>query len=84
MRGEGTLFRKWKRTSSRSLEAEAAVVESDSPTTAPIPNIDQDSFQWTPIIIFQTILLFLVAGLAEIGGGWLVWQTIREGKPAWW
>ena len=28
--------------------------------------------------------LFLAAGLAEIGGGWLVWQSVRENKPAWW
>ncbi len=24
--------------------------------------------------------LFMLAGLAEIGGGWLVWQWIREGR----
>ncbi|CAE8688195.1 unnamed protein product, partial [Polarella glacialis] len=24
------------------------------------------------------------AGLAEIGGGWLVWQACREDKPKWW
>jgi small multidrug resistance family-3 protein len=28
----------------------------------------------------QTILLYIVAGLAEIGGGWLVWQWLREGR----
>lgn len=28
--------------------------------------------------------LFLAAGLAEIGGGYLVWLWIREGKPLWW
>jgi small multidrug resistance family-3 protein len=28
----------------------------------------------------QTILLYILAGLAEIGGGWLVWQWLREGK----
>ena len=22
--------------------------------------------------------------IAEIGGGWLVWQAVREGKPWWW
>ena len=33
--------------------------------------------------IIRTILLFLVAGLAEIGGGWLIWQWLREGKSAW-
>ncbi|HET7628078.1 MAG TPA: YnfA family protein [Bacillales bacterium] len=27
----------------------------------------------------KAILLFLLAGLAEIGGGWLVWLWLREG-----
>lgn len=27
--------------------------------------------------------LFLLAGLCEIGGGWLVWQWLREGRPGW-
>ena len=27
--------------------------------------------------------LFVVAGLAEIVGGWLVWQWLREGKAIW-
>lgn len=26
-------------------------------------------------------LLFAPAKLAEIGGGWLVWQWLREGRP---
>ncbi|WP_110928675.1 YnfA family protein [Bacillus massiliglaciei] len=29
----------------------------------------------------MAIVLFLAAGLAEIGGGYLIWQTLREGKP---
>ena len=29
------------------------------------------------------ILLFLLAGLAEIGGGYLVWLWLRESKPYW-
>ncbi|PRS78709.1 MULTISPECIES: YnfA family protein [unclassified Bacillus (in: firmicutes)] len=29
-----------------------------------------------------TIFLFLLAGLAEIGGGYLVWLWLREAKPA--
>lgn len=33
--------------------------------------------------IIRTILLFVVAGLAEIGGGWLVWQWLREGRGVW-
>lgn len=32
----------------------------------------------------QTIVLYLLAGLAEIGGGWLVWQWLREGRPLLW
>ena len=31
----------------------------------------------------RTISLYLLAGLAEIGGGWLVWQWLREGKGLW-
>ncbi|WIA09403.1 hypothetical protein OEZ85_008808 [Tetradesmus obliquus] len=29
----------------------------------------------------MTCALFVFAGLAEIGGGWLVWQTVRNKKP---
>ncbi|MBU7594982.1 YnfA family protein [Metabacillus halosaccharovorans] len=31
--------------------------------------------------MFMTILIFLLAGLAEIGGGYLIWLWLREGKP---
>lgn len=30
-----------------------------------------------------TIILFILAGVAEIGGGYLVWLWLREGKPYW-
>jgi small multidrug resistance family-3 protein len=33
-----------------------------------------------PIPTLQTIALYILAGLAEIGGGWLVWQALREGR----
>jgi small multidrug resistance family-3 protein len=32
--------------------------------------------------LFTVILLFLLAGLAEIGGGYLIWLWLREGKSA--
>ncbi|HLO12882.1 MAG TPA: YnfA family protein [Pseudoneobacillus sp.] len=32
----------------------------------------------------NSIILFILAGLAEIGGGYLVWLSIREGKPFYW
>jgi small multidrug resistance family-3 protein len=28
----------------------------------------------------QTIALYILAGLAEIGGGWLMWQWLRNGR----
>ncbi|RUT31802.1 YnfA family protein [Paenibacillus zeisoli] len=30
-----------------------------------------------------SILIFMIAGLAEIGGGYLIWLWLRESKPAW-
>lgn len=30
--------------------------------------------------ILRSLILFVLAGLAEIGGGWLVWQWLREGR----
>jgi small multidrug resistance family-3 protein len=33
--------------------------------------------------ILRAIGLFILAGLAEIGGGYLVWRWLREGAP-WW
>lgn len=35
-------------------------------------------------LVFRSLLLFLVAGVCEIGGGWLVWKWIRDGRPIWW
>jgi len=34
--------------------------------------------------IVSSVFLFLVAGLCEIGGGWLIWQWLREGRKFSW
>ena len=34
--------------------------------------------------ISYSVALFIVAGLCEIGGGWLVWQRLREGRGSAW
>ena len=34
-------------------------------------------------MLAQSLLLFVLAGLAEIGGGYLMWLWLREGRP-WW
>jgi len=31
----------------------------------------------------KSTFYFVLAGLCEIGGGYLVWLWLREGKPAW-
>jgi small multidrug resistance family-3 protein len=35
------------------------------------------------MVIATSVVLFLVAGLFEIAGGYLVWQWWRNGEP-WW
>lgn len=34
-------------------------------------------------MLVRSVLLFALAGLAEIGGGYLMWLWLREGRP-WW
>ncbi|OPY58431.1 MAG: hypothetical protein A4E57_04853 [Syntrophorhabdaceae bacterium PtaU1.Bin034] len=35
------------------------------------------------ITTIKSICYFVLAGLCEIGGGYLVWLWLREGKPPW-
>ena len=42
---------------------------------------------WTPLAVAASLALFLAAALAEVGGGWLVWQGVvkpRRPHPAAW
>jgi len=56
------------------------------------PKEEEESFEWTTLTIFQSIAVFLLAGVAEIFGGWMVWVAVRgitdgEGnttKKPWW
>ncbi|WP_391209852.1 YnfA family protein [Psychrobacillus sp. L4] len=34
--------------------------------------------------MFYAIIVFIFAGLAEIGGGYLIWLWLRESKPVYW
>lgn len=36
------------------------------------------------MIILRTVVLFILAAVAEIGGAWLVWQGWRENRGVWW
>ena len=33
---------------------------------------------WTPGAVAVSVTLFVLAGVCEVGGGWLVWQACRE------
>lgn len=33
--------------------------------------------------ILQSILIFILAGICEIGGGYLLWLSVKEGKSIW-
>lgn len=35
------------------------------------------------MVIAKSLLFFLIAGLCEIAGGYLVWLWLREGKSLW-
>jgi small multidrug resistance family-3 protein len=34
--------------------------------------------------LLRSTALFVLAGACEIGGGWLVWKWLRDGRPGWW
>jgi small multidrug resistance family-3 protein len=34
----------------------------------------------SPLVVFGSLALFVLAGLCEIGGGYLVWLWLREGR----
>jgi small multidrug resistance family-3 protein len=33
--------------------------------------------------IVRSLFIFILAGLCEIGGGYLIWLWLKEGKPMW-
>jgi len=33
--------------------------------------------------IVRSLSVFVLAGLCEIGGGYLIWISLRDGRPAW-
>ncbi len=39
-----------------------------------------ESSHWTPATIALTIFLFILAGIFEVGGGYLVWIGVRQKK----
>ena len=49
---------------------------------APLP---QEALEYgSDVAVARSILLFILAAFAEIGGAWLVWQGWREHRGLWW
>ena len=36
------------------------------------------------VAVTRSVILFVLAGICEIGGGWLIWKWLRDHKPGWW
>lgn len=36
---------------------------------------------WTPLSVVQSVAVFAISAVFEIGGGWFVWKAVREHKP---
>jgi small multidrug resistance family-3 protein len=34
--------------------------------------------------VVRSLGLFVLAGVCEIGGGWLMWKALRDGRPPLW
>jgi small multidrug resistance family-3 protein len=34
--------------------------------------------------VLRSLSLFVVAGVCEIAGGWMIWKWARDGWPGWW
>eukprot|EP00878_Enallax_costatus_P010885 GHUV01011368.1.p1 GENE.GHUV01011368.1~~GHUV01011368.1.p1 ORF type:complete len:166 (+),score=48.12 GHUV01011368.1:132-629(+) len=48
---------------------------------SPVAAAAKGAVRWTAVKVVASCGIFILAGLAEIGGGWLVWQTVRNKKP---
>ena len=62
-------------------------VEGPGTSSQPVAEAQAEAghiFRWTPRTVSQSLLLFLIAAVFEVGGGWLIWQSIRAGRPWWW
>ena len=76
--------------SSGSLRGEAASSDAfrsaraSSDTPEDEPGRAASDTKMDPAATYAVIVaLFFAAGVLEIGGGWMWWQALREGKP-WW
>jgi hypothetical protein len=61
---------------STTIEGVIDVVETTNNINDSLSESESDVFKWTWVTIIQSIVLFLLAGVAEIIGGWMVWYVV--------
>jgi small multidrug resistance family-3 protein len=42
-----------------------------------------NSKEKTMAYFIKSIMIFILAGLCEIGGGYMIWLWLKDGKPSW-
>jgi len=68
-----------------SQPAVMAALATLPPPSAPVPSpLLRGALHSSGATAAVGVAVYLLAGLCEIGGGWLVWQALRCGKPRWW
>src|SRR6266850_145898 len=72
-----------RRTTTRSTQAFARdrVGTKRMIPCRPVTNLGGDRAM-SPFLVVTSVALFVLAGLCEIGGGYLVWLWLREGRSA--
>mmetsp|Transcript_16363 Transcript_16363/g.22551 ORF Transcript_16363/g.22551 Transcript_16363/m.22551 type:complete len:149 (-) Transcript_16363:252-698(-) len=64
--------------------AETAIVQTNTNSTNYLETATADNnSKWTVATIFISIALFILAGIFEVGGGYLVWIGVREKRLPW-
>lgn len=74
-------------SSNGTVNLDSAVLPTSQPSSLDTAVKDDASLEWTASAIVQSIVLFGVAGVCEILGGWMVWMALRGnsgGKRPWW
>ena len=59
------------------MSIESKTQQHSSEYTATTATTASTSFEWDTITILQSIAIFVLAALAEIMGGWLIWVAVR-------
>lgn len=65
------------RERSRVINKEPQHKETVAVDARTMGNSEDDAFEWTTTAIIQSLVLFVLAGVAEIVGGWMVWMALR-------